>query len=297
MRLKFFPSLLFTSMRASTSRTSRSCLEVMDLDEPSWAVGKRKGQGTSDSKGAKQARLLAELGQEAQANQKNGKGGALAALLVVLTKLALTNARELAEVTGACFTSYMVGAEVPFVKVLQETGKTYAENCKADGKDHQHGPPWPHVFKAFIKWACSTEGASTTPAAAQTVFQDYWKKVILSPSALETLAIHCRHFRLKACWYDKKKLTKPDRFKLQIMLGIPQQANPWGDGTASLMEAVQQTVMAAGTDKKDQTVRFLPGAPPRGGLEREASKLLAQLGMKDKPAAAPEDRDKDDDEL
>ncbi len=261
----------------------------MELEEPSWAVGKRKGEeGSSDSKSAKQARLLEEIGLEAKSQQKGGKGGALASLLVVLTKLALTNARELAEVTGACYTSYMVGADVPFVKVLQETGRIYAENCKADGKDHNHGPPWPHVFKAFIKWAC-TEGASTTPVAAQAIFQDCWKKVILAPKALETLAVHCRRFRIKACWFDRKKANKPDRFKLQIMLGAQLQANKWGDCQHTLMEALQMCIMAAGTEETGHLVTYLPGSPPRGGLEREAAKLVQKLGLKDRPEKEEED--------
>ena len=71
---------------------------------------------------------------------------------------------------------------------------------------------------------------------------------------------------------------------MQIMLGVPQQANKWDGHQLTLMEAAQQTIEAAGTKEKDQQVSYLPGSPPRGGLEREAAKLLTQLGLKDKPA-------------
>eukprot|EP00959_Pyramimonas_sp_CCMP1952_P133408 2789653-Pyramimonas_sp.AAC.1 len=116
----------------------------MELEEPSWAVKRKEEIGAAASRDAKEARLLEALGEESQSKQKGGKGGALAALLLVLTKLVLTNARELAEVTGACFTCYMVCAGVAFVKVLQGAGRACAESCKAGGKGHKYGPPWPH---------------------------------------------------------------------------------------------------------------------------------------------------------
>eukprot|EP00959_Pyramimonas_sp_CCMP1952_P399637 8373243-Pyramimonas_sp.AAC.1 len=86
------------------------------------------------------------------------------------------------------------------------------------------GSPWPRVFKAFIRRACAG-GAGAARQGAR--YLDHWKEGILTPTALEVLAAHCRHFRVEACWLDKKT-TRPDGFRFQIMLGAQRQANKWG---------------------------------------------------------------------
>eukprot|EP00959_Pyramimonas_sp_CCMP1952_P195738 4092534-Pyramimonas_sp.AAC.1 len=80
----------------------------------------------------------------------------------------------------------------------------------------------------------------------------------MKENALELMATHCRHFRIKACWYDKKMMQAPDRFKLPIMLGVPQQANKWEGCQHALMEALQLTLLAAGGKDKKTAVTYLP---------------------------------------
>ena len=79
--------------------------------------------------------------------------------------------RELAEVTGACYTSYMVHADSPIIQPLQEMGRKQQEDCKGDGTGHDHGPPWPHVLTASLTRACA-DGVTTTPEKVANLLED-----------------------------------------------------------------------------------------------------------------------------
>ena len=110
-------------MMTSISRYARS-LQMFHLfswtalGEPTRALecGERKGAtAESEQRFAKLQELLEQLGSDAASSLGAGKGGARAALLMVLAKLALTSARDLAEVTGACHAPFAAVADVPFI--------------------------------------------------------------------------------------------------------------------------------------------------------------------------------------
>eukprot|EP00959_Pyramimonas_sp_CCMP1952_P151889 3177991-Pyramimonas_sp.AAC.1 len=79
---------------------------ALKLGAPTWGL-KRAGEG-GDTKDPKKTRLLSDLlGGDAKEVNTASK------LLIVLTKLALTNAAEISEITGMLWVTLLISADSP----------------------------------------------------------------------------------------------------------------------------------------------------------------------------------------
>eukprot|EP00959_Pyramimonas_sp_CCMP1952_P373046 7812533-Pyramimonas_sp.AAC.1 len=106
---------------------------------------------------------------------------------------------------------------------MKTAGQDYAMDCKEQGKQHDNGPPWPHIFMALVTHFLATLAGSQEPAVKQAlaVLKHYWSQTIKEDKAetLRTLSDHVRYCRIRACWFDKKGGKKEaDTYKLQFMM-------------------------------------------------------------------------------
>ena len=128
----------------------------------------------------------------------------LGRLVEVLATLSLVNAAELRELTAAVFKTYLVPCAEPVAEAMAEAGRFYREAAGAikDGLEaeraeshEQLGPPFVHVWVAFLRSLAATKGL--VPEHVATV-KTYWEGNVVMSFPVQ-LAAHERHCRAKPC--------------------------------------------------------------------------------------------------
>ena len=101
---------------------------------PEWSLKRKAAGEAAGSDDRDKKTKLETLKTETQA-LAGKKGGLLLALVAILARLSLTNSRELADLTGACYHCWIVPVGVAPVPIMNEAGKSYSEACKEAGKN------------------------------------------------------------------------------------------------------------------------------------------------------------------
>ena len=209
---------------------------------PSW--GKRKPEEAPQGQG-RVAR---------QAVRHSAPGGALATL-------SLVNAAELRELTATVFKTYPVSMlERAWPQQWQRrvdsttnpagANKNKPEAERADAQE-QLGPPYVHVWVAFLRSLAATRGLAPEHVA---VLKSYWESNVMKSAPVQ-LAAHVRHCRAKPC----KKIEGKEGWTRIVFCLDPV--------TLSLEGALEAALQLQKGVRKH-------GPAPRGPLEREASRLL-----------------------
>ena len=246
----------------------------MELDGgPEWFLGNPRPARTPADDGpaqrGKKEATTAVVGQAAAASSKKGTD-LLKELVLVLTRLSLSNSRELAEITGTVFTTYLVPLEAPLVASGLAAGVAYNEAAK-DLKAKQEageegidlaglGPPHLHVFVAVLR----TMAEQKLSEEDAKVVKDYWDEVVCKTPMLE-LGSEIKYFRVKTLKEQEQQSKKVAMAKVQFAVDVVH---------VPAMQALETVLMRMIESMQGQRKY---GAAPRGPLEREASRLLDRL--------------------
>ena len=198
-------------------------------------------------------------GREHKASRSKGAGkdkekdsDKLQALVGVVARLSLAHAAEIRDLQGAVFHAFLLQAASLLSQALTEVGKRYHDEAAKDPKGHNLGPPFLHTWVTLVQHLKDEENVAK---AVRKTLAEYWEEVVLKRPR-EELEAHIRHCRVRPAY-------KKEKMKLHIMIS-PSVA-------PRLEEPILQAIIQCGGEKK-------VGAPPPGGLEREARELLQRLG-------------------
>ena len=184
-------------------------------------------------------------------------------LVDVLATLSLVNAAELRELTATVFKTYLVPGSESVSEAMAEAGRLYHESAgaikskpeaeRADAQE-QLGQPYVHVWVAFLRSLAATRELAPEHVA---VLKSYWESNVVKSAPVQ-LAAHVRHCRAKPC----KKIEGKEGWTRIVFCLDPV--------TLPLEGALEAALQL------QKGVRKF-GPAPRGPLEREASRLLAQM--------------------
>ena len=207
-------------------------------------------------------------------------------LVMILTRLGLQNARDLAEVTGALLITFLLpvthiivtasksaGDEFNKWREEEKQGKRAKQEMDDDDSDedksqrhdgppdHQGEPlPMPHVHVAVtcLLAALEEKGGNENAVAAREKIKEFYREKIHEKEEVE-IATVIKVFRVKRP--QKQSKTK----------GITGQYAKFMCAVSPQLEAPLRTLLmeTGGVEKF--------GKAPRGYLEREASRLLNQM--------------------
>ncbi|CAK0838265.1 unnamed protein product [Prorocentrum cordatum] len=184
-------------------------------------------------------------------------------LLIVLTKLSLTNAAEIREITGMLWNTVLVEVKSPIVVEMMAQGKSCHEKSKKAKGDpaaqDRLGPPYVHIFAGLMLGPSKTE-----PQLEEThtnSLTEFWTQQVTSegktPLDLLGKVMHCK------CKAAKVKDGEPGLAKVTIAMSMEFGA---------VQVAILAALVANGGIKKH-------GPAPRGPLERAAQELLEALNL------------------
>jgi hypothetical protein len=226
---------------------------VMDLEEPAWALslaskGKRKGEEEEEGKGSQGAQAV----KQARGRAHGGSLGDVHKELVkILTKLCLTNATEIRDISGVIYITYLVKKESSICEAMKEAGVKY-DTAVQGNPTHNLGPPFLHVWIAMIKAMIQMKGMEE---AHKELLTNYWNGTI-TKKGMEELVAEVKYCRLK-------RTQKPEIMKVQYSLTIAAEYQGMGKAIAAAWKLEKGEVKI--------------GPAPRGILEREARRLLMKL--------------------
>eukprot|EP00959_Pyramimonas_sp_CCMP1952_P411357 8619810-Pyramimonas_sp.AAC.1 len=83
---------------------------------PAWQPSVKRKASQDTGGDDRRQRLEQQVVGQARQELKGKEGGIVAALLTVLRRLPLANARDLAEITGAAFTCFLLPATAALIK-------------------------------------------------------------------------------------------------------------------------------------------------------------------------------------
>ena len=234
-------------------------------------------------------RVLAEA-KEAAGGQKASVSAILLQLVVILTRLSMQNARELAEVTGAILVTYLLPENHILVQSAKEAGDEFnlwieeSNTAKAkkemedtDDEDDKETPasaghregetlPMPHVHIAVHCLSALLEDKASCNSKATSAKEDIKKycKHKISGKEEEEIAAVIKVFRIKRPQKQGKAKGITGRYAKFISAVEPELEAP-------LKIFLQET----GAVEKH-------GKAPRGYLEREAGRILGLLQKEQK---------------
>ncbi|CAK0841260.1 unnamed protein product [Prorocentrum cordatum] len=225
----------------------------MPLEEPKWALKR-----SADSQGgADRKKLLTQIGSEAGGG--GSKQAVLERMMKVLAALALTQAAELRDLIAAVYFTFLIPSDASIAVAMKKAGQDYHAQAKllksGGGGGHDIlGPPFLHVFKALLQAAHEVAGLT---GQHREMIAEFWANRVLKEE-LFALAEQIRHCRIRD---TRKKENAKDMMRITICF-----SSQWKDLEVAVVSAI----------KKENGVLKI-GPPPRGPLEREASKLLDEL--------------------
>jgi len=240
---------------------------VKDEDMPEWfgAVHKRGGEGAADGeRAAKQ--LATDAKKIALAGAKGGKD-TLNQLVVALGKLVLINSRELADLVGSVYKSFLVPEGSLLAQAGIRAGMLYNEKITELRKRKETddsvdmamlGPPFITVFIATLL-AMRKKAQNDAKVFLDTLWNE---EIHAQPK--ENVAKYVRYFRRrKPKGQVSKKMQGMERLQICIDTARDEKGRKLEEYLAELL-AAENAVEAY-------------GSAPRGTLERDAVRLLGRL--------------------
>ena len=198
---------------------------------------------------------------------KPDKKQVVAQLILILTRLALSNAAELRAVTGAIWHTFLVESTHPVAIAVAQTGRDYHEKTAQAPHAHGLGPPFLHMWCALLR---ALGADKRVQGEARDCLEAYWTQRVCKVDMAE-LDLDVRHCR-------QKKAFKQGQCKINLMLSARacHNNNSYNDKSPmSLEDALLHAMKQTGIEKK-------VGPPPAGALEREARTLLDKFGEDNK---------------
>ncbi|CAE8613651.1 unnamed protein product [Polarella glacialis] len=168
-------------------------------------------------------------------------------LLLALGRQALTEATRGRQQEAITIDTLLLPEANPNVPVMRAAGMAYADNVKAQGKQHNLGSPHLYVWAALVKQLSQEQDLSPelTTALQQHI------ATTPSPAHLQSIVRHCR---LSKAW-------APGTFKLQVAVAA---------SVLQMWNLMKYHLQVQGATAKH-------GMPPRGPHERTIARLLASL--------------------
>ncbi|CAK0810292.1 unnamed protein product [Prorocentrum cordatum] len=195
-------------------------------------------------------------------------------LLVIIAKLALTTARQAAQLESVCYTTMFISeAEGSLGQVCRKSGIDYDGESKrlrekvAGGESvdfKARGPPHVHLFGAIIKRSMeiTAPGGGTPKADGHNIFLEYWQQVTAAkkPQEIAEQSLHCKYRKARTTGEEAKGV-------LSFVLN------------SRVPSANSQYPILVDYLVKVEKAEAVHGPAPRGPLEREAGSLLQALNQ------------------
>ncbi|CAK0846058.1 unnamed protein product [Prorocentrum cordatum] len=141
--------------------------EPMDVGTPQ-ATGRRAREEGIDVEAAEGPRLKGGRVSRPQRRQRRRNkeqpkavqmaDGGMKTMMLVMLKQLIINAKQLREIRGQLYDTYLVEAKAKPVVSMQQGGAAYAAAVKEKGKGHNLGPPAATVFVYLLKALMELEG-------------------------------------------------------------------------------------------------------------------------------------------
>ncbi|CAK0903624.1 unnamed protein product [Prorocentrum cordatum] len=221
----------------------------------------------------KKRKAEAALAQEATDVAKGAKGkDDLKQLVVILARLTMINSRELANLCGVVYNTFLL-SDAHFITLAGlEAGERYNKQVeelkekKAGGEEvdmASPGPPHLLVFAMVLAALASHSAVSVSaPMDRQKEAKEFWLDKVKGGTQA-ALSMHVRYFRV-----IKPRGTKSKRMKDKVKFVFAFSAS--SEIGRTLETWFLDEMRAAGAE-------VAMGAAPRGELEREAARLISRL--------------------
>ena len=227
------------------------------LPLPGWLSAKRR----REEDGGEPAQVSAPGNKEKEGKgKKEGKGSGR--LLKAVARLTLANSRQIAELEGVVYHRFLLLAACGLMAACKRGGQVYEEQSKElrqlrkDGKDPDfkaRGPSHLHIFMSMVVFGCSV-GEQNQELAAK------FRKILdpISKMSHTALGVLVRSFRVKI-HREVEGEAQMGHIQWSYAVEVPE-------GTELRLATEEMVEMQGGSP--------LPGAAPRGPLEREVGGLV-----------------------
>lgn len=225
------------------------------MSQPAWLIGLSGADlvmKDSDEAGAGPSSAKRRIVGEARKVTKGGDEEALTDnLLNLILKPIVKHEAMLRKLTGAMWHTFIFAESAPVIQNIRRVTMAYHTKVQEEGPKHGRGPPFVHAFSEMVR--TFIDGPQPQEKVALEIS---WKEQVMQLS-MDDLAYHIRDCRVSKCY---KKKGEEQFWKIEYH--VRQEA---------LDREVYQGLTRLGGQRK-------AGIPPRGELEREAHKLLVEVG-------------------
>jgi len=165
-------------------------------------------------------------------------------LLRLMLKMILNSHQRLRDVEGALFDIFLVATDSAIMVAMRAAGRGYHESvteAKAAGTEHNLGPPFPHIWMAFLEVLRGADIGAANKQAVGTIYESH------NNGSMDLVLQQVRLFKQAPC-YDSN-------FR-KIVMCVPEHRVVIGDLLKQLGEKAKV------------------GRAPASGMERELSDWL-----------------------
>ena len=248
------------------------------MDLPSW-MRKRRTSVDVDSRREETPKAAKRVLKEAK-DAAGGKGAKVTAVLfqlvAILTRLCSQNSRDLAEITGAVLSTYLIPEEHTLAQAAAEAGSEFntwrkegkkekeesgsEEDDKRATAGHQEDLPLPHIHVAVscLDAILQEKGGTQKAQEARKQIKDWCENNVTGKDENEIAA-------LIKVWRVRKPQKQSKTKGINGQYAKFVLASPEG-----LEKSLKTYLMETGAVQKF-------GRAPRGYLEREANRLLQAM--------------------
>lgn len=237
--------------KAEAPASQRDALEAAGAGPPRRAQRQKKSTA------------LADVGAGGEAGAAGGEMdyGMLHSHMEALTKLVVNNTQTVRSLCGSLHLTFLCPQGSDYVKAGKAAGEQYREQVRAEGKQHQRGPPHIHQFVATLEVLMVRHEVEEGDKVFFTQFLQGLGRV-----GVHEAAMVISFFMLRDAFYDEANPNAVRLTKVQVMpdplMAIEVEGYAKGAHLAvTFRESFKRAIVATGGISK-------PGMAPRGQLER-----------------------------
>lgn len=232
-------------------------------------AGQPAGPKAKSAAGGKQQRRKKkdEKADEGEAERAEGEidMGMVHTHIETLTKLVLNNTQQVRALVSCLHLTFLCPRSADYVKAGLFAGTQYQEQVRAEGKQHQRGPPHTHIFLASIEvLAERTEVSSSDRELITKVIQ------VLNMQSPDLAKQAILHYTIKDAYFDQSDETATRYSKITMaidpLLALPIEPPVIGLAT-EFRDSIKRALLATGGIQKF-------GPAPKGQLERTIEQRL-----------------------
>lgn len=160
----------------------------------------------------KRSTALADAGGEAGAAGGEMDYGMVHSHMEALTKLVLNNTQTVRSLCGSLHLTFLCPQGSDYVKAGKAAGEQYREQVRAEGKQHQRGPPHIHQFVATLEALMARHEVEEGDKLFFTQFLQGLGRV-----GVHEAATVINFFMLRDAFYDEANPNAVRLTKLQVM--------------------------------------------------------------------------------